>query len=114
MENPQWWEKPRQPTGCKIHYMREEYNDTKNTEATTSCLLLPTRGGGYTVEATTSLSLSLSFSVYLSHALYNFYKVILTTPQKTGALSHIYTYMTFRHIYISVLPIGRNRSGPVL
>ena len=40
MENPQWWEKPRQPTGCKIHYMREEYNDTENTEATTSCLLL--------------------------------------------------------------------------
>ena len=29
VENPQRWEKPRQPTGCKIHYMREVYNNTK-------------------------------------------------------------------------------------
>ena len=68
-----------------------------------------TRGGGYTVEATTSLSLSLSLtrSVQLLQSNIDNYNKLCT-------LSHIYTYMAFRHIYISVLPIGRYRSGPVL
>ena len=32
MENPQWWEKPRQLTSCKIHYMRGIQKQRKNTE----------------------------------------------------------------------------------
>ena len=76
-----------------------------------------TRGGGYTVEATTSLSLSLSLCLSLTLCTTFLQSNIdnnLHISMKICALSHIYTYMTFRHIYISVLPIGRNRSGPVL
>ena len=36
VENPQWWEKPRQPTDCKIHYERDDYSNG-STRATTSC-----------------------------------------------------------------------------
>ena len=68
-----------------------------------------TRGGGYTVEATTSLSLSVSLTRSIQLLQSN-----IDNSSKLCALSHIYTYMAFRHIYISVLPIGRYRSGPVL
>ena len=66
--------------------------------------------GGYNEEATTSLSLPLSLSVQLT--LYNSNNMLQhnTTTQKVCALSHIYAYMTFRHIYICVLT---NRSGPI-
>ena len=36
VENPQWWEKPRQPTDRRIHYERDDYNNG-STRATTSC-----------------------------------------------------------------------------
>ena len=71
-----------------------------------------------TVEATTSVSVSLSLSLSV-HLLYNCstttdYNNNTTTTfintMKVCALSHIYTYMTFRHIYICVL---LNRSKPI-
>ena len=58
------------------------------------------------------LPLSLSPSL-CTRAIQPLYKYVTTTITFC-ALSHIYTYMTFRHIYICVLPIGRNRSEPVL
>ena len=69
VKNPQWWEKPRQPTGFKIHYMWEEYKVKENREATTSCLLLHHTQAAVTGWRQRPLSLSLSLS--LLHALYN-------------------------------------------
>ena len=64
---------------------------------------------------TTRRQQPLSLSLCLSHALYNYSYNNATTPiPRNCALSHIYTHMIFRHIYISVLPIGRYRSGLVL
>ena len=90
----------------------EKYKVEENTEATTSCLLLQhtwrrLQDGGNDLSLSLSLSLSVTHSVQI---FYNNYQHV----HKICALSHIYTYMTFRHIYICVLPIGRNRSGPVL
>ena len=66
-----------------------------------------TRGGGYTVEATTSLSLSLS----LSHTLCTtFYKVILTTTYQSmcpKSYLYIYDFSTYLHFCPS------NRSEPM-
>ena len=106
MENPQWWEKPRQPTGCEqYHYMRgihsrgnEEANDLSSSS-------LP-HAAAVTMRRQQPLSLSLrhalSRSVHLTLQL--FYNI--SNYIKNCALSHIYTHMTFRHIYISVHPIG--------
>ena len=109
MENPQWWEKPRQPTGCRIHYKRGIQCRRKTQRQRPLVLFFTTRRGGLKMEATTSLSLSLS----LSHSVQLFLQLPSTTSSnimKVCALGHIYTYMTFRHIYICVLP---NRSGPI-
>ena len=93
--------------------IREEYNDEENTQRQRPLVFFfTTRGGGYKMEAATSLSLSHTHA--LLHALYNYLYKYVTTTHHICALSHIYTYMTFRHIYICVLPIGRNRSGPIL
>ena len=82
----------------------------KDTEATTSCLLLHhTRRRLYSGGNDLSLSVSISHTLCTTN-----FTTTTTTLSKICALSHIYRYMTFRHIYISVLPIGRKRSGPVL
>ena len=59
--------------------------------------------GGYNEEATTSLSLTLCTTISIKQQQ-------PSNIMKVCALSHIYTHMTFRHIYICVLP---NRSGPI-
>ena len=89
--------------------IREEYNSGSARATTSSTSPFATRGG-YKMEATTSLSLSPSLCTCAIQPLYKY----VTTTTTFYALSHIYTYMTFRHIYICVLPIGRNRSEPVL
>ena len=58
----QMWEKPRQPTSCRIHY-ESEIQQWENTKATTSFSPSSLRSG-YN-EVTTSLSLSLSLSIQL-------------------------------------------------
>ena len=65
----------------------------------------------YKMEATTSLSLSMSLCYTLCTTFY-FLQQTYTTHSHiiVCALSHIYTYMTFRHIYICVL---LNRSEPI-
>ena len=55
--------------------MGEEYNNENTQRQRPLVLFLATRGGSYTVEATTSLS----FSLYLSHALYNYFYTNATT-----------------------------------
>ena len=60
VENPQWWEKPRQPTGCKQSLYERKYNVEETQRQRPLVLILATHGSGYTVEATTSLSLSLT------------------------------------------------------
>ena len=49
--------------------IREEYTVEETQRQRPLVLFLATRGGGYTEEATTSLSISLSRSLTLSHAL---------------------------------------------
>ena len=97
----QMWEKPRQRTGCrKYHYMRG-IHCRGNAEATTSRPLLRHtrrrlhRGGN-----------DLSLSHALSHTLCtpNF-TTIQQHLEKLCPKSYLYLY-DFRHIYISVLPIG--------
>ena len=94
---------------CRIHYMRGIQSRRKTQRQRPLVFFFTTRGGGYKMEATTSLSLSLSLSLYLLHTLYNFSTTTINI-YKVCALSHIYTYMTFRHIYICVL---LNRSEPI-
>ena len=92
--------------------IREEYNDEENTQRQQPLVLFfTTRGGGYKMEATTSLSLSMSLCYTLCTTFY-FLQQTYTTHSHiiVCALSHIYTYMTFRHIYICVL---LNRSEPI-
>ena len=85
----------------KYHYTRG-IHCRGNAEATTS-RPLPRhtrrrlhRGGS---DLSLSLSRSLTLSVHLTLQLLN-------NPYENCALSRIYTYTTFRHIYISVLPVG--------
>ena len=70
VENPQWWEKPRQSTNCRIHYERD-YN-IGNTRATTSCTSLFATRGGYNGGNDLFLSHSLSRSIS-AQALYNYF-----------------------------------------
>ena len=96
------------PQAVNNHYMRGNTMAHKTQRQQPLVFFFATCGGGYTVEATTSLSLSLRICTR------SFYNNTTTTTCKICALSRIYTYTTFRHIYVSVLQIGRNRSGPVL
>ena len=94
VENPQWWEKPRQSTNCRIHYERDYNNGS--TRATTSCTSLLATRGGYNGGNYLSLSLSHSLTRSISaHALYNYFTKVFNNYSKMCALSHIYTYMTF-------------------
>ena len=88
----QSWEKPRQPTSCRIHYEKG------------------IQRRGYT-EATSSLSLSVSLSLSLS--LYT--RVIqlqMFNNNFTFALSHIYTYMTFG-LFTHMAPRGPQSVGKI-
>ena len=104
----QMWEKPRQPTDCRIHY-EKGIQRWGYIEATTSCTRSSPHGG---YNGGNDLSLSLTLSLY-THA-----RQLLTTKMQQQhfmfALSHIYTHMTFglfthmaprgpqEHIYICV------------
>ena len=66
----QMWEKPRQPTDCRMITMREENNDGESIEATTSCTPSSPHGG-YNGGNDLSLSLSLSLTVH-SYALFTY------------------------------------------
>ena len=81
---------------------------------TPSFRLWPKKLGNRILTATTSLTHSLSLCVTRSVQLFYNIQQPYALQLKICALSHIYTHMTLRHIYICVLPIGRNRSGPVL
>ena len=59
VENPQWWEKPWQPTDCRIHYDEEITTMGAQGQRTLAPPLFATRSG-YNKEATTSFSLSLT------------------------------------------------------
>ena len=79
------WEKPQQPTSCRIH------SERRLPLAPLLC------HAAVTTEATTSLSLSRCHTLY-SYTLYtNYYKSVQQLA-KMFALSHIYTY-DFRAIY---------------
>ena len=83
----QMWEKPRQPSDCRMITMREENNNGESTEATTSCTPSSPHGGyNGGNDLLFSLSLTLSLCVTI----------------------HIYTY-DFRAIY-TYGPKGLNRT----
>ena len=79
VENPPWWEKPRQPTDCRIHYEEEITTmgaQEKRPLAPPSLRLLRRLHK----EATTSFSLSLSLS--LTHSIQlTLQHVIITATQ---------------------------------
>ena len=90
------------PQAVNNHYLREEYNDTENTEATSCLLLRHTRrrlhSGGN------------DLSLCLSRALSNFYKVILTTTYRNmcpKSYLYIYDFSAYLHMCPS------NRSEPI-
>ena len=85
--------------------IREEYNDEENTQRQRPFVFFfTTRGGGYKMEATTSLS--------LSHTLYNFFTTF-NTIESICPKSYLYIY-DFRVIYINVHRNRSDRSEPVL
>ena len=110
VENPQWWEKPRQPTGCKIHYEKGDYS-SGSTRATISCTpsLRHTRRLQWR-QLPLSLSLSLSLTLYLCTRAIQLTLQMYQQHLKVCALSHIYTYMTFG-LFTHVSP--SNRSGRI-
>ena len=101
------------PQTAEIHY-ESKVTTRRGTEATTS-LSPSSPHAAVTVEATTSLSLSLTHSLTLSlytHAIQQLYKSVQL--YHFFALSYIYTYMTFRLFKHVSLPIGRDGSVPGL
>ena len=74
----QMWEKPRQPTSCRIHYERKVTTMDAQRQRPLGPLL---RHAAVTMEATTSLDLSLSHALSVhSYALYTYnYKKCSTT-----------------------------------
>ena len=107
VENPLWWEKPRQPTDCRIHYEEEITTMGAQGQRPLAPPLFATRSS-YNKEATTSFSLSLS------HALYNHSLQNINNLMKMCALSHIYTYMTFGLFTYMSIPIGRTDRNRIL
>ena len=105
VENPQWWEKPRQPTGCRMHYKRGIQQRGKTQRQRPLVLFFATRGG-YKMEEN-----DLSLSLYV-HTLCNYlYKI--TTTQSMCPKSYLYIY-DFRDIYIYVHTNRSDRSEPDL
>ena len=109
MENPNVGKNHGSPQAAENDTIGEEYRIEETQRQRPLVLFLRhtrrlQRGGNY-------LSLSLSLTLCTTNSIQ---QPLSSTTTKVCALSHIYTYMTFRHIYICVLPIGRNRSGSVL
>ena len=99
--------------GLQNTLWRGDYNDGAQGQRPLALSFFATRGGYTRRQLPLSLSLSLSLSLTHTHTLYttNFIQQQhSSTHLKVCALSPIYTYMTFRHIYICVL---LNRSRPI-
>ena len=110
MENPQRWEKPRHPTGCKIHYMRGIQCRGKTQRQRPLVLFSLATRGSYNEEATTSLSLSLSLSI--SHALYKNFTITqqhLRAHTKVCPKSYLYIYDFSAYLHLC----SSNRSEPI-
>ena len=91
------------PQAAKIHYEREDYSNG-STKGNDLLHPLSSPHAAVTMEATTSLSLSLSFSL---HTLYNYFtKVIQQHFKVLCPKSYLYIY-DFRVIYICV-PTNRS------
>ena len=115
VENPQSGKNHDSPRAVKYTIEREEYNDTENTEATTSCfLLLRPHTAAVTRRRQRPLSHTLSLSRSLSLLLCTrSYNNNTTTLQNECPKSYLYLYDFSAYLHFC-LPIGRYRSGPVL
>ena len=91
MENPQWWEKPRQPTNCKIHYMRGIQSQRKQRG---NNLLSSSSPHAAAVTRWRQRPLSLSLSVSLARS------VQLTLQQQPTLLHHSKSMCPKSYIYI--------------
>ena len=107
MENPQWWEKPRQPTGCKqYHYMRGIHS-RGNAEATTSRPLpRHTRRRLHRGGNDLSLSLSLSHSLTLCTTTLQLFN---NSIQSVWPKSYLYLYDFSAYLHLC----PPNRSVPI-
>ena len=111
VENPLWWEKPRQPIDCKIHYVEEITTmGAQGQRPLAPPSLRHTRrlqpGGNY---------LFLSLSLSLSHALYNctLQNINNHLIKNVRPKSNLYIY-DFRVIYTNVHTNRSDRSESVL
>ena len=93
------------PQTAEIHY-ESKVTTMRCTEATTSCSPSSPHAA-VTIEATSSLSLTLFHAVSVHTRYTTNFTNVSTTTSKMLALSHIYTYMTFGLFTHVSLPIGR-------
>ena len=98
------------PQTAEIHY-ESKVTTMRCKEATTSCSSSSPHAA-VTIEATSSLSLTLFHAVSVHTRYTTNFTNVSTTTSKMLALSHIYTYMTFGlFTHVSLPIVGRIGTG---
>ena len=104
MENPQWWQKPRQPTGCRIHYKRGIQCRTKTQRQRPLVLFF-----SHTRRRLQDGGNDLSLSHALLHALYNVSTIYINNMENMCPKSYLYIYDF--SAYLHMCP--SNQSEPI-